>query len=292
MAVNARDAMPRGGKLTIRTSNVSVDHKMCYRNRTLEVGEYVMLAINDNGVGMTDEVKAHLFEPFFTTKGIGQGTGLGLATCYGIITQSGGDIRVYSEPNAGTTFRIYLPRTDAAIDRLANPDANVLPVGTESLLVVEDDASVRVLITSVLSKLGYQVIEAGNPLDALALLENGSQFDLIVTDVIMPQMNGKDLYERIKAQKLDVKVLFISGYTDDALVNLGVLDGNLSFLEKPFSPARLAQTIRKVLDNDNLPGTAPDAAKSAGTLVSGSNPAGMGSLLRRSGERVNSTAKR
>jgi len=204
-----------------------------------------------------------------------------LATCYGIITQSGGDIRVYSEPNAGTTFRIYLPRTDAAMDRLANPDANVLPVGTESLLVVEDDASVRVLITSVLSKLGYQVIEAGNPLDALALLENGSQFDLVVTDVIMPQMNGKDLYERIKAQKLEVKVLFISGYTDDALVNLGVLDGNLSFLEKPFSPARLAQTIRKVLDNDNRPGIPRRQSKRTGALSAGPNPAVRASSVRR-----------
>jgi two-component system, cell cycle sensor histidine kinase and response regulator CckA len=253
LAVNARDAMPRGGKLTITTKNVSLDQKTRFRNRALEIGEYVLLAVSDNGVGMTNEVKAHLFEPFFTTKGVGKGTGLGLATCFGIVSQSGGDIRVYSEPDSGTTFKIYLPRTDAVPEpQNGDPDSTVMPDGQESVLVVEDDPAVREFTASVLRECGYQVQEAKSAVEALPMIKGNSKFDLVVTDVIMPQMSGKDLYEEIKARSSDAKVLFISGYTDDALVGLGVLDDELSFLEKPFSPARLARKVREVLDDNRV----------------------------------------
>jgi two-component system, cell cycle sensor histidine kinase and response regulator CckA len=256
MAVNARDAMPRGGKLTIGTANVSIDQKSSFRNRALDVGDYVMLSISDNGVGMTNEVKTHLFEPFYTTKGVGKGTGLGLATSYGIVLQSGGDVRVYSEPNSGTTFKIYLPRTDAAPDRATNDDSHQLFRGSETVLVVEDEATVRKFVASVLQDCGYRVEEAANGVEALPLLES-ADFDLVITDVIMPQMSGRELYDTIKTRSLPTKVLFISGYTDDALASFGVLDGDLAFLEKPFSPARLTRKIREVLDN---PASSPAAS--------------------------------
>ncbi|HSI11190.1 MAG TPA: response regulator [Chthoniobacter sp.] len=249
LVVNARDAMPRGGKLTIQTANVFLDQKTVFRNRGLEIGDYVMLAISDTGVGMTDEVKAHLFEPFFSTKGVGKGTGLGLATCYGIVCQSEGDIRVYSEPGSGTTFKIYLPRLmERTIETAAPKPSNEMPRGTESILMVEDDAAVRKLASAVLSRCGYRIHEAGNAVEALALIERHPPFDLVITDVVMPQMSGKELHTEIMKRMPTVQVLFISGYTDDALAHHGVLDEGLSFLEKPFSPARLAQKVRTVLD--------------------------------------------
>lgn len=248
LAVNARDAMPRGGKLTIGTSNVVVDHKLKFRNRTLDVGEYVLLAITDNGVGMTEEVKAHLFEPFFTTKGLGKGTGLGLATCYGIISQSGGDIHVYSEVNSGTTFKIYLPRTDALLERTASADNSDMPTGTESILIVEDDPSVRRLAVVILRNCGYKIQEANNAFEALEAIRRNFTFDLVLTDVIMPQMSGKELSDKIKTQWPQTKILLMSGYTDDALAHHGVLDEGLLFLEKPFSPTKLTRKVREVLD--------------------------------------------
>jgi PAS domain S-box-containing protein len=253
LAVNARDAMPHGGKLTIATQNVTLDQKTRFRQRALDSGEYVLLAITDNGVGMTEEVKSHLFEPFFTTKGVGKGTGLGLATCYGIVSQSGGDIRVQSAPDSGTIFKIYLPRTEAAPEEPADDSDTTLPDGRESVLVVEDDEAVREYTASVLRECGYRVQEARSAVEALPVIEANPQFDLVVTDVIMPQMNGKDLYDQIKARSNGARILFISGYTDDALTNLGVMDNALSFLEKPFSPARLAQKVREILDHDALP---------------------------------------
>ncbi len=248
LAVNARDAMPRGGKLTISTSNISIDQKSNFRNRTLEVGEYVLIALSDNGVGMTDAIKTHLFEPFFTTKGLGKGTGLGLATCYGIICQSDGDIRVYSEPNSGTTFKIYLPRTDAQPEPAIPADLKLLPDGTESVLVVEDDSAVRGLAVMILRERGYQVVESSNAFEALEMIRKNIRLDLVITDVIMPQMSGKELYDQIKSQLPQTRVLLMSGYTDDALAHHGVLDESLSFLEKPFSPSRLARKVRDVLD--------------------------------------------
>ncbi|HUA64983.1 MAG TPA: response regulator [Alphaproteobacteria bacterium] len=253
LAINARDAMPRGGKLTISTSNVTIDQKTSFRNRTLEVGEYILIAISDNGVGMTEEIKAHLFEPFFTTKGLGKGTGLGLATCYGILCQSGGDIRVYSEPNSGTTFKIYLPRTDATLEPVTTTDSDDLPAGTESILVVEDDSAVRRLAVVILRDCGYKVQESSNAFDALELIKKNLRFDLVVTDVIMPQMSGKELCEQIRSQRPQIKVLLMSGYTDDALAHHGVLDEGLFFLEKPFSPAKLARKVRETIDASNVP---------------------------------------
>ena len=249
LGVNARDAMPRGGKLSIQTANVNLDQKTRFRNRDLDVGEYVMVAITDTGVGMTEEVKSHLFEPFFTTKGVGRGTGLGLATCYGIICQSDGDVRVYSELNCGTTFKIYLPRVDAPATMDNNSgDPDTLPEGEESILIVEDEAAVRRLAASVLRTSGYQVQEARDAVEGLALIQSKQPFDLVITDVIMPKMSGKELYDQIKVIAPRIKVLFMSGYTDDALAHHGVLGPELSFLEKPFSPSRLAHKVREVLD--------------------------------------------
>ncbi|HEX4119904.1 MAG TPA: response regulator [Verrucomicrobiae bacterium] len=247
LAVNARDAMPRGGKLTISTSNTVIDQKSQFRNRTLEVGQYVVIAVSDNGIGMTDEVKSHLFEPFFTTKGLGKGTGLGLATCYGIVCQSGGDIRVYSELNSGTTFKIYLPRTDAKLDQTDTTRMGRLPRGRESILLVEDESAVRALAALILREQGYAVKEACNAFEALALVRK-TPFDLVLTDVIMPGMSGKALCDQIKDQLPKTKVLLMSGYTDDALAHHGVLDEGLWFLEKPFSPAQLTRKVREILD--------------------------------------------
>jgi PAS domain S-box-containing protein len=248
LAVNARDAMPRGGKLTITTANVLIDHQTKFRNRTLEPGSYVMVAVSDNGMGMSADVKAHLFEPFFTTKGLGKGTGLGLATCHGIIAQSGGDIHVYSEPNSGTTFKIYLPRTDAKPEPVATPDSEYLPTGTESILVVEDDPAVRRLAVAILNERGYRVEESNNAFEALELIRKNPSFDLVITDVIMPQMSGKELCDQIRAQLPRTRVLLMSGYTNDALAHHGVLDEDLSFLEKPFSPSGLSRKTREVLN--------------------------------------------
>ncbi len=271
LGVNARDAMPRGGKLTIQTANVSLDQKTRFRNRDLEVGEYVMVAITDTGVGMTEEVKSHLFEPFFTTKGVGRGTGLGLATCYGIICQSDGDVRVYSELNCGTTFKIYLPRVDApTTPGRDSTDPDTLPEGSESILIVEDEATVRRLAASVLRNSGYQVQEARDAMEGLALIQSKQPFDLVVTDVIMPKMSGKELYDQIKVIAPRIKVLFMSGYTDDALAHHGVLGPELSFLEKPFSPSRLAHKVREVIDGSK--------GRSRFTEQIGSNGNGNGSL--------------
>jgi PAS domain S-box-containing protein len=249
MAVNARDAMPQGGKLTISIANVSLDQASNFRNRSLQVGEYVMLAISDTGVGMTKEVQTHLFEPFYTTKGVGRGTGLGLATCYGIVNQSDGDIRVYSEPNRGTIFKIYLPRVDAPVTVKANdPTSDVLPAGTESILVVEDDAAVRKLALELLDECGYCVQEACDGAEALRVIDTAPAFDLIITDVIMPCMSGRELFDKVKVTAPQTQVLFMSGYTDDALAQHGVLEPGLWFIEKPFSPARLARKVREVFD--------------------------------------------
>jgi PAS domain S-box-containing protein len=250
LAVNARDAMPKGGKLTISTANVALDQKSHFRNRILEVGEYVMIAVSDNGMGMTEQIKTHLFEPFFTTKGVGKGTGLGLATCYGIVTQSGGDIRVYSEPGSGTTFKIYLPRTDAAPEAAGNTESRRMPSGAESILVVEDEPAVRELAVLILRDRGYQVYQSGSAFEALEMIRRHESFDLVLTDVIMPQMSGKALCDQIKSQIPHTKVLLMSGYTDDALAHHGVLDEGLSFLEKPFSPLQLTRKVREVLDSN------------------------------------------
>ncbi|HVM59851.1 MAG TPA: ATP-binding protein [Verrucomicrobiae bacterium] len=251
LAVNARDAMPRGGKLTIQTSNLLLDSSTFEGDRELVAGCYVMLAVTDTGIGMGDDVKAHLFEPFFTTKGVGKGTGLGLATCYGIIKQSGGDIRVYSEPGHGTTFKIYLPRvSEKAAGAGGASRTAALPRGTETILVVEDEPGVRRLTCATLRTCGYNVIESCDGADGLRVAREHDlqKIDLAVSDVIMPNMSGKELADQLRVLRPDMKILLTSGYTDDALAHHGVLEAGLAFLEKPFSRASLAQKVRDVLD--------------------------------------------
>jgi len=255
LAVNARDAMPGGGTLTIETRNVRLDHDYAHRHISVNPGCYVMLAISDTGTGMDEEIQDQIFEPFFTTKAPGRGTGLGLATCYGIVKQHGGTIWPYSEPGHGSTFKIYLPRVDAPAEDHRLPIAgDDLPYGTETILLAEDEPSVRMLAARVLRAQGYTIVEAEHGDAALELAHawQGAPFDLLLTDVVMPRMSGKTLSERIQTLYPASKVLFISGYTDSAIVHHGQLDPGIVFLQKPFSPAALARKVREVLDSREL----------------------------------------
>jgi two-component system cell cycle sensor histidine kinase/response regulator CckA len=251
LVVNARDAMPNGGKLTIETNNVKLDENYARTHMGASPGDYVMLSVSDTGTGMTDEVKALLFEAFFTTKPLGKGTGLGLATCQTIVQQCCGHIDVHSEVGNGTTFKIYFPRVAQPLDVTARPTrSGPLPRGTETLLVVEDEPSVRHLARSVLDNLGYEVLSASNGQDALhvAREHRGSPIRLVVTDVIMPLMGGKVMAEWLQATYPDLIILFTSGYTDDAITHHGVLDEGVEFLPKPYTPATLARKVRQLLD--------------------------------------------
>jgi len=251
LTVNARDAMPDGGKLTIETATVTLDEAYAAHHLGVSPGEYVMLAVSDTGVGMTDEVKEHLFEPFFTTKEVGKGTGLGLATCYGIVKQNGGNIWVYSEPGRGTTFKIYLPVEDQECEALPIRDRlGYLPRGTETVLLVEDESSVRSMAVRILREQGHRVLEACTGEEALRLVREmkNEEISLLLTDLVMPHMGGQELARRVRAERPDIKVLFFSGYTDEAAVRHGVLDPGSAFLQKPFSPAALVRKIRKLLD--------------------------------------------
>jgi CheY-like chemotaxis protein len=252
LVVNARDAMPTGGQLTIETANVVIDDQYVAGHLDTRPGQYVLLAISDTGYGMSQEVKAHIFEPFFTTKELGRGTGLGLATVFGIVKQSGGDIWVYSEEGVGTTFKIYLPSV-AEKNREPPVDPEVgseMPEGSETILLVEDDAGVRTLLRQVLSPLGYTLLEAGNGQEALRLLTDyPDPIHLLLTDVVMPGISGKTLAEEASLTRPDLKTLFMSGYTDEAIIQHKVLDSGVAFIQKPFSPMALAAKLRSVLDN-------------------------------------------
>jgi PAS domain S-box-containing protein len=256
LVINARDAMPNGGKLMLETANVSFNVDSVGRYPELKPGDYVMLAISDTGTGMSDAVKARAFEPFFSTKGAGQGTGLGLSTCYGIIKQSGGHISVYSEVGRGSTFKIYLPQVEAQakipVERLNSPD---LPGGTETVLLVEDDPALREMAATLLRRLGYTVLTAGNGVEALSLKHERStgHIDLLFTDVVMPHMSGKELADRVRALYPHMKILFTSAYTETAIVHQGVLDQGVALLQKPFTPSALANKLREVLDQKTLP---------------------------------------
>jgi signal transduction histidine kinase len=256
LAVNARDAMPNGGKLTIETANVELDEAYGKLHASVIPGPHVLLAVSDTGCGMDAAVIAHLFEPFFTTKAPGKGTGLGLATVYGIVKQSGGHVWVYSEPGRGSTFKVYLPRVDLAPDNPPSPEPRARG-GSEVVLVVEDDESVRRLACAVLERNGYTTLQASDGVAALEVSARNPRIDLVITDVVMPQMGGPEVAEKLRQQRPHLKVLFFSGYTSNAIVHHGILDRGLSFLQKPFTPESLARTVRAVLDGRDEGRAAP-----------------------------------
>ncbi|HJZ46391.1 MAG TPA: response regulator [Roseiflexaceae bacterium] len=253
LAVNARDAMPEGGKLTIKTANIQLDQEYARGHIGVEPGAYVLLVVSDTGIGMDESIKRYAFEPFFTTKGPGRGTGLGLATCYGIVEQHGGTIELSSEPGQGTAIKIYLPRVEGSADALPRPDAidTVLPRGNETVLLVEDEPGVRGLIARILTDLGYTVLQASEGDQALRLVQGyaSSTIDLLLTDVVMPRLGGRSLAEYMTARFPSIKVLFTSGYAERGTVYHGQLDQGAAFLAKPFSAAALAHKIRAVLDS-------------------------------------------
>ncbi|MBN1570573.1 MAG: PAS domain S-box protein [Acidobacteria bacterium] len=251
LAINARDAMPLGGKLVIETANVDLAEPYAQRRQMVPEGPYVMLAISDNGIGMDEATRERVFEPFFSTKQKGKGTGLGLSTVYGIVKQSGGFIWVYSEPGRGTTFKIYFPKAEGALvgrkeEELLKPDLR----GSETVLLVEDEMAVKELAARILREQGYNVLEASNGTEALRIAqEYAGEIHLIVTDVVMPGFSGKALVSRLESARPDIKALYISGYTDDAIVHHGILDSHVEFLQKPFTGGRLVRKVREVLNS-------------------------------------------
>ncbi len=249
LCVNAKDAIADVGKVTIETGNSVLDEAYCAEHVGFVVGEYALLAVSDDGCGMDREISDHIFEPFFTTKGTGEGTGLGLSTVYGIVKQNDGFINVYSEPGQGTTFRIYLPRyADQAVDA-HQERAEELPLGRgETVLVVEDEPALQAMSKKMLEKLGYRVLSAGTPGEAMRLAEeHAGEVQLLLTDVVMPEMNGRDLADRLRSLYPGMKILFMSGYTANAIAHRGVLGEDVNFIQKPFLTKALAAKVRDVL---------------------------------------------
>jgi two-component system cell cycle sensor histidine kinase/response regulator CckA len=253
LAINARDAMPAGGKLTLETGNVELDQEYCLTHPDARPGAYVMLSVSDTGLGMQPEVACRIFEPFFTTKPAGEGTGLGLSTVYGIVKQSGGNISVYSEQGLGTSFKVYLPvATHPAQPIEPSTIAATSPPGEETILVVEDEEALRFLVTRILEGLGYQVFVAATATEAQRVFDEiGEAVDLLLTDVVLPGgVQGNDLARCLLKSRPDLPVLYMSGYTRDAIVHAGRLDEGVNYLAKPFTPGALATAVREVLASD------------------------------------------
>jgi two-component system cell cycle sensor histidine kinase/response regulator CckA len=249
LVVNARDAMPKGGKLTIETRNVILDESYVRLHAGVTAGPYVMLAVTDTGTGMDPATQARIFEPFFTTKRVGKGTGLGLATVFGTVEQSGGSVWVYSEVGLGTTFKVYLPRVDDVVEPASKRVELVRARATETILLVEDEEQVRAVARGILTRLGYEILDAADPNEALRLsAAHTGDIHLLLSDVVMPQMSGPILAEQVRALRPDIEVLYMSGYTDDSIVRHGILEANVAFIQKPITPRTLAQKVREVLD--------------------------------------------
>jgi two-component system cell cycle sensor histidine kinase/response regulator CckA len=253
LVVNARDAMPQGGTLTIETANVELDSAYAGRHLAVKPGPYVLLAVSDTGSGMDEATKQRLFEPFFTTKPPGKGTGLGLSTVFGIVKQCGGSVEVYSEPGRGSSVKIYFPRIDQTVPAEADAGKRKLSRGTETILLVEDDEMVRNLVRETLEREGYRVIGAGDPIEAQSSADSfRGKIQLLITDVVMPRFSGKELARILLERRPDMKILYMSGYTDSAIVNSGILQKEVAFLQKPFTPAALAGKVREVLESGKM----------------------------------------
>jgi CheY-like chemotaxis protein len=249
LAVNARDAMQQGGTLTVETSVVTLDEKYALSHAPVVPGSYVMMSVSDTGCGMDAQTIGKVFEPFFTTKATGKGTGLGLAMVYGIVKQHSGYIWVYSEVARGTTFKIYLPRIQAAqAHEIAPSTPPAVLTGRETILVVEDDPQVRGLVCEMLAQYGYTVIETGNVREALRLADEPGTIHLVLTDIVMPEMSGRQVFESVAARRPGIKVLYMSGYTEDVIAHHGILDAGIHFIQKPFSGQKLSVKVREALD--------------------------------------------
>ena len=254
LVINARDAMPRGGRLTIETADVTLDDDYCATHVGVRPGRYARLSVSDNGIGMPQEIQTRIFEPFFTTKEPGKGSGLGLSTVYGIVKQSGGNIWVYSEEGLGSTFKMYLP-VDAGELRVAGqiePARGHWSKGTETVLLVEDAPMIRRLAREIMLRAGYTVIEAGDAEQALSLSEKQGQIDVLLTDLIMPGPSGVELAEQLRTARPEVRVLYMSGYTDNAIVRNGMLGASEAFLQKPFTPEELLRKLRHVIETQPI----------------------------------------
>jgi two-component system cell cycle sensor histidine kinase/response regulator CckA len=255
LAINARDAMPQGGKITFETANVVIDETYAQQHLFIKPGRYVMLTVSDTGVGMDAETQSHVFEPFFTTKPVGKGTGLGLSTVFGIVKQSGGSIGIYSEPDHGTTFKIHFPSCVESVESPHSVEAVPLKGGTETIFLVDDASPLRELTRLLLEGCGYTVLDAGDPLEAIRIAkEYHGSLPLLITDVVMPSISGIELAERFAAVRPETRVLFTSGYADDAIARHGMLGPGSAFIEKPFTRDVLIRKVREVLD---LPRKAP-----------------------------------
>jgi PAS domain S-box-containing protein len=252
LVINSRDAMPQGGTLTIETQMVVLDESYTSRHLEARPGSHILLAVSDTGAGMDEFTKAHLFEPFFTTKAAGRGTGLGLSTVFGIVRQSGGSVNVYSELGLGTSVKVYLPSVDQPVAAESESRKAGVKRGTETVLLVEDDEAVRALVRQALLRDGYKVLDSADPLEAQRIsAEYRGRIQLLITDVVMPKVSGRELAERISQLRPNMKILYMSGYTDGAVLNSGILEEEVAFLQKPFTPDALTAKVREVLESAN-----------------------------------------